>query len=112
MCVQFEICTSHKVCLQNMVDYFITLEYYNQWMNDVEDEAESIIKMLKNFLCKTYNHSNSRISFIQEELIRYVIANKEWLIASLSMSNFATSKFILENHSSCKFNVVFTTKEA
>lgn len=48
MCVQFEICTSHKVCLQNMVDY--------QGMNDVEDEAESIIKMLQNFLCKTYNH--------------------------------------------------------
>lgn len=56
MCVQFEICTSHKVCLQNMVDYFITVECYNQGMNDVEDEAESIIKMLQNFLCKTYNH--------------------------------------------------------
>ena len=33
------------ICLQNMVDYLVTEEWYNQRMSDAEDGAERIKKL-------------------------------------------------------------------
>jgi len=52
--------SSNRVCLRNMVDYLVNEKWYNERMNDAEDEAERIIMtaaklILQDIRSKTYD---------------------------------------------------------
>ena len=69
-----------KVCLQDMADYLVTEEWFNQRMSNAEDESERIIKTAPKLIMENIRSVKFKNEFYPpKESMGNVTANKESL---------------------------------